>query len=107
MTDPATADSRIHTTSLMMMLAFLLMLAMSALVNVTTKSIVKHHFDKLKLIAKSEMYNTRVPITINLYKTKFSTIRQTIEHFDLTDSNVTEIPEKGESTNEDSKSTEL
>lgn len=107
MADPATADSRIHTTSLMIMLAFLLMIAMNAFVNVTIKSIVKHHFDKLKLIAKSEIYNTRVPITINVYKTKFSTIRQIIEHFELTDSNVTEIPEKGDELNEDSKSAKL
>ena len=107
MADPATADSRIHTTSLMIMIAFLLMLAMSALANVTSKSIFKHHFDKLTLIAKSEIYNSRVPVTINVYKTKFSKISQTIEHFELTDSNVTEIPSKGDDSNEDSKSTEL
>ena len=107
MADPATADSRIHTTSLMIMLAFLLMLAMSALANVTSKSIVKHHFDKLTLIAKSEIYNTRVPVTIRVYKTKFSKISQTIEHFELTDSKVTDIPEKGDDSDEDSKSSEL
>lgn len=107
MADPATADSRIHTTSLMIMLAFLLMIAMSALANVTSKSIVKHHFDKLTLIAKSEIYNTRVPVTINVYKAKFSKISQTIEHFELTDSKVTEIPEKGDDSDEDSKSSEL
>lgn len=107
MADPATADSRIHTTSLMIMLAFLLMLAMSALANVTSKSIFKHHFDKLTLIAKSEIYNSRVPFTINVYEAKFSKISQTIEHFELTDSKVTEIPEKGDDSDEDSKSSEL
>lgn len=107
MADPATADSRIHTTSLMIMLAFLLMLAMSALANVTSKSIFKHHFDKLTLIAKSEIYNSRVPFTINVYEAKFSKISQTIEHFELTDSHVTEIPEKGDDFDETSKSSEL
>ena len=107
MADPATADSRIHTTSLMIMLAFLLMLAMSALVNVTSKSILKHHLDKLTLVAKSEIYDSRVPFTINVYEAKFSKISQTIEHFELTDSKVTEIPEKGDDSNEDSKSSEL
>lgn len=107
MADPATADSRIHTTSLMIMLAFLLMLAMSALVNVTNKSILKHHLDKLTLVAKSEIYDSRVPVTIRVYKTKFSRLSQTIEHFELTDSKVIEIPEKGDDSDEDSKSSEL
>ena len=107
MADPATADSRIHTTSLMIMLAFLLMLAMSALANVTSKSILKHHLDKLTLVAKSEIYDSRVPVTIRVYKTKFSRLSQTIEHFELTDSKVTEIPQEGDAVNETSKSTEL